>query len=169
MRIEYGNPYRYIVNQNLANQPEKTKREIILSAMKKEQTAKETMEERRNEKEAYLEAMNQQLKISGKQAKAEKEKLKVLVTCLEIARRISGGDKVPQADHQYLIKHDSALYARSIMMRFPKNDPHEYKQLSEDSDCQDKLQVCTADEAGNYEGLKNTSVHCGGAVFDVNV
>jgi len=169
MRIEYGNPYRYIVNQNLTNQPEKTKREIILPAVKKEQPAKEAMEERKNEKEAYLETMNQQLKTSGKQAKAEKEKLKIMITCLEISRRIVGGDKVPQPDHQYLMKHDSALYGRSIMMRFPKNNPHEYKQLSEDSDCQNEMQVCTSDEAGNYEGLKNTSVQCGGAMFDVNV
>ncbi|HBC98070.1 MAG TPA: hypothetical protein DC034_14930 [Clostridium sp.] len=86
------------------------------------------------EKETYVNSMKQQVNLTGEQIKAEREKLKIMLTCLEISRRITAGDKVPAADHKYLLKHDSALYARSITMRFPKNNPHEYKRISEDEE-----------------------------------
>ncbi|AFM01623.1 MULTISPECIES: hypothetical protein [Desulfitobacterium] len=169
MRIAHGNLCRNVVDQNLTRHSEETKRERILSAVKQQQSAEEAMAEQKNQQEAYLEAMNQQMKISGEQMKGEKEKLKILLTCLEISRRLAGGDKVPQADHQYLMKHDSALYARSILMRFPKHNPHEYKQLSEDSGCRDELQIGSLDGNASYQGLKDVLVQCGGAVLDVTV
>lgn len=39
---------------------------------------------------------------------------------------------MPAADHQFLLEHDPALYARSISMRLPKDDPYEYEQFSEE-------------------------------------
>lgn len=159
MRIEHGNPYRYNVDRNLTKQPEKPKNEI--------KPPEETSQEQKSEKESNLEAMNQQLNTSGKQMEAEREKLKILLNCLEISRRIAGGDKVPQADHQYLMKHDSALYARSILMRFPKNNPHEYKRLTEDKECQNKLQDEMTTES--IQQFKDTLIQCSGAVLDLNV
>ncbi|WP_312642006.1 hypothetical protein [Hydrogenoanaerobacterium sp.] len=169
MRIEHGNSYRYVVDQNMAKLHEKAKGEVVLPAVKKQQPAEVTMEERQNEKEAYLAAMGLQVETSGEQMKAEKEKLKILLTCLEISRRLAGGDKVPPADHRYLMKHDAGLYARSVMMRFPKSNPHEYKRLSKEDECQDKLQISMADEAACLEWLRDASVPAGGAVLDVNV
>ncbi|HHY26636.1 MAG TPA: hypothetical protein GX523_07785 [Desulfitobacterium dehalogenans] len=168
MRIEHGNLCRNVVDQNLTRHSEKTKRERILPAVKQQQSAEEAMAEQKNQQEVYLETMNQQMKISGEQMKGEKEKLKILLTCLEISRRLAGGDKVSQADHQYLMKHDSALYARSILMRFPKHNPHEYKQLSEDG-CRDKLQISSLDGNASCQGLKDVLVQCGGAVLDITV
>jgi len=170
MRIEHGNPYRNNVDRNLTKQLNKTKKEIVLPEVKKQQLPQETLEEQKNEKESNLEAMNQQLDTSGKQMKAEREKLKILLNCLEISRRITGGDKVPQADHQYLMKHDSSLYARSILMRFPKNNPHEYKRLSEkEKDCQNKLQDQMTGEGEGIQQFKDTLIQSSGAVLDLNV
>ena len=64
----------------------------------------------------------------------EKDQMKIMLICLEISRRIMAGDKVPLKDHKYLLKHDPGLYGKSISMRFPKSDPDEYKQLSEDEE-----------------------------------
>lgn len=115
--------------------------------MKKYELTEEDVETLRNAKEAHRVRMNELLKISVKQIKEEREKMKVMLTCLEISRRIAAGDKVPQADHQYLMKHDPALYARSIIRRFPKQNPYEYKRISEDDRCKGKPQAGAADGA----------------------
>ncbi|WP_349947085.1 hypothetical protein ABFV83_01160 [Lacrimispora sp. BS-2] len=148
MRIEHGNPYGYDVNRNLTREP---------------------LEKQKDEKESYMAAMSQQLETSGEQTKAEREKLKILLNCLEISRRIAGGDKVPPADHQYLMKHDSALYARSVMMRFPKNNPHEYKRLTQERERQSNPQDQMTNEGENFEGLKEPLIQCSGARVDVSV
>lgn len=168
MRIENSNSYLYgnhfVVGQKAMKNNEEIKSEIIPPEMKNQQPAEETMEKLQNDNTAYLEAINQQLETSGKQTKAEKEKLKVLLTCLEISRRIIGGNKVPSADHQYLMKHDLALYARSIAMRFPKNNPYEYKQLSEEDKLQDDWQIHVAQ---NHQLLKGSLVNVSGAILNV--
>lgn len=74
--------------------------------------------------------MNRQMEIAQQQTEEEQKKLETLLQCMEIFRRISGGDNVPQADHEYLLEHDSAMYARAITLRFPKQDPYDYDQLS---------------------------------------
>ena len=88
------------------------------------------------EQKLFWQPQLQQTGIYGKQIEEEKDKLKVMLTCLEISRRIVAGDTVPAADHQYLLDHDPALYARSISMRLPKDNPYEYEQISEDDDKQ---------------------------------
>lgn len=77
--------------------------------------------------------------ISQKQAKDERNKLKILITCLEISRRIISGDNVPYKDHKFLMDHDPTLYFKSISMRIPKENPYDYKRLSKDD--KDNIQV----------------------------
>jgi len=67
------------------------------------------------------------------------------------------------------MKHDSALYARSILMRFPKNNPHEYKRLSEDKERQNKLQDEMTTDGVSIQQFKDTLIQCSGAVLDLNV
>ncbi len=93
------------------------------------------------------------MKQAQERQKAEEEGLKVLMTCLEISRRIISGDRVPPKDHEYLMKHDMELYVRSITMRRYKEDPYEYKQLSEDEKS-DPLQ--TAMDAMASSGSANS-------------
>lgn len=136
MRIEYGNPY-YNAGQNSARQPEKIKVEVTPLKADKLQPSAEAAQLLKNESQNTYGQLRQQFEIAGEQTKAEKDKLEIMLTCMEIARRISGGDNVPSEDHKFLMKHDFALYARSILQRFPKSNPHEYKRLSKDEDCRD--------------------------------
>ncbi|HML38323.1 MAG TPA: hypothetical protein PKA19_13030 [Bacillota bacterium] len=113
MQIENSRAYHYVNNRQLDGT----------------QTG-ETLEKRLQEKDDCV----QQLGIMGQQMEEERGKLKQLMTCMEISRRIAGGDKVPPADHRYLREHDPALYFKSISMRFPKSNPYQYKQLSKDDE-----------------------------------
>ena len=147
MQMEISRYYSY-VDRPLDNQRERwTQGENAPSKVNQQQSAGEAMAERLKEKEAYV----QRLGITGKRMKEENEKLKNLLTCLEISRRITAGDKVPQADHQFLQKYDPALYARSIAMRFPKNNPYQYKRLSKDDECKNE---CPINAAAGVENLK---------------
>lgn len=106
MRIESINPY----NQKLIGLSKKAKAESELLGVKKS-------------------PLNEN---AGESMRSEQDAMKIRRTCLEISRRIISGDEVPQKDHKYLMKHDMELYARSISLRRHKEDPHKYKQLSED-------------------------------------
>lgn len=75
----------------------------------------------------------------AEQAGDERDELRIMLTCMEIVRRISGGDNIPSEDHKFLMKHDFALYVHSILQRFPKHNPHEYKRLSKDDGCHDGI------------------------------
>lgn len=154
MRIECGNPY-YNMSRNSAPQPEKIKVEITPLAADKPQSSAEAAQLLKCEQKASCEQLNQQLEASGEQAKDERDKLKIMLTCMEIARRIAGGDTVPPEDHKFLMKHDFALYARSVLQRFPKNNPHEYKRLSKDEDCKDALKSGFADAVESCRGLSD--------------
>lgn len=147
MRIEGIKSYQYdAANQQLIKQQEKQGFEDITDELMKEKEVKEI----------YVDSMKQQMDLTGEQMKAEREKLKIMLTCLEISRRITAGDKVPPADHRYLLKHDSGLYARSISMRFPKNNPHEYKRISQDEEREDELLFQNANESQCMDVLSNS-------------
>jgi hypothetical protein len=72
------------------------------------------------------------LKLTGNEIKETSNKQDIALKCLIISRRIMAGDKVPVEDHRFLQKHDPELYGKAILMRLPKQDPHEYKRISED-------------------------------------
>lgn len=113
MQIENSRAYHYVYDRQL-DRPQ----------------IGESLEKRLQEKDDCV----QQLGIMGQQMEEERGKLKQLMTCMEISRRIAGGDKVPPADHRYLREHDPALYFRSISMRFPKSNPYQYKQISREDE-----------------------------------
>lgn len=86
--------------------------------------------------------------ISQAQAKDEQNKIKILITCLKISRRIVSGDNVPYKDHEFLMDHDPALYFKSISMRIPKDNPYDYKRLSEDEKNDIQLDSIKIDRSG---------------------
>lgn len=164
MRIECGNPY-YNMARNSAQQPEKIKLEITPLAADKPQPSAEAQLLKNEQKTSY-EQFNQQLEVSGEQTKDERDKLEIMLTCMEIARRIAGGDNVPPEDHKFLMNHDFSLYARSTLQRFPKHNPHEYKRLSKDEDCKDALKSSFVDAIESCRGLSDILAQGIAAVLD---
>ena len=106
----------------------------------KQQFDSEKIKELLKENQDELERIKKQFENSAEDTKSSQEAMKILITCLEISRRIIAGDIVPIKDHKFLREHDPALYAKSILMRIPKKKPYKYKQLSEDDKEQNRLQ-----------------------------
>ena len=136
MGIERVNPY----NQGLIGLSKKVKAEPDLLETKKMPPDEKNMKKRIIEQEKLKKAAEQmkheraKMKQAEASMKAEQEEMKILRTCMEISRRIISGDEVPQKDHKYLMKHNMELYARAIMLRKHKENPHKYDQLSEDEE-----------------------------------
>ncbi|MCL2102420.1 MAG: hypothetical protein FWH25_00080 [Syntrophorhabdaceae bacterium] len=95
--------------------------EIAPDMMQKAKDADEEIQKMASEIKA---ALNQLENATGQED--------VRMKCLQIAMRIIKGDKVPMADHQYLMKHDPELYAKAITHRMPNENPKEHDRLSED-------------------------------------
>lgn len=76
---------------------------------------------------------------SNEEDDGEVDPLKIHIMCLEISRRIISGDKVPQSDYDFLLENDPEMYARSITMRVLKENPKEYKSLSEKAGQEDSF------------------------------
>lgn len=57
------------------------------------------------------------------------EGLKAMRRCMEIARRIMRGDKVPPEDERYLMENDPNSYKLAMAMRTPKKHPKEWKSV----------------------------------------
>lgn len=148
---------------------EKAGKEPVLPLEIAPPPAEDTLKAQQSGKELSPEAMHEQLGLLGQQMTEEQEKYKSLLLCLEIARRISGGDTVPQADHKYLREHDSALYVKAITTRFPKNNPHKYKRLSREEDHRDPPEAAKVKQLTGYESLKSLSMQSAGAALDLNL
>ncbi len=95
---------------------------------------KQELERELKKQQKMEEQLKREAEAAKKRMEAEQEALKIQMTCLKIAGRIIAGDKVPTKDHQYLVKHDSKLYGKALMMRVIKEEPKEYKQLSEEEE-----------------------------------
>lgn len=63
---------------------------------------------------------------------AMEEGLKTMRRCMEIARRIMRGDKVPPEDERYLMENDPNGFKLAMAMRRPKKHPKEWKSVLED-------------------------------------
>ena len=61
------------------------------------------------------------------------EALKTTMKCMEIARRIMRGDKVPPEDERYLMNNDPNGYKLALAMRTPKKHPKEWDSILEDA------------------------------------
>ena len=86
------------------------------------------------------------LRASG--ADEEDKGADVLVKCLTISRRIMAGDKVPQADHRYLRKHNPELYLKALLLRRPKENPIKHKQLSKKESAPEAESTLETEAAG---------------------
>ncbi|GLC90221.1 hypothetical protein [Lysinibacillus piscis] len=100
---------------------------------------RQQLEQELKRQEQQAEQLKREMEASKKQMEAEKDAFKIYTTCLEIARRITAGDKVPSKDHHYLLEHDPALYGKSLTLRIEKEDPEEYEQLSEDEESTNRM------------------------------
>lgn len=159
MRIEGGKSYHNTIDIQFIKKADISIQEEKFFNVNKQQSLDKDKDIVKliKEKEALINTQNQQRQSSRMQTKAEREKLEVMLTCLEISRRITAGDSVPKADHQYLMKHDSGLYARSISMRFPKNNPYEYDQISKEDKKQGELQIDVSKGSESIKELINSA------------
>lgn len=99
-----------------------------------------------------LEQIKMQFENCAEETKNAQKGAKILITCLKISRRIISGHIVPAKDHEYLKKHDPALYSKSILMRIPKENPKKYKRLSKDDDEQNSFQEDTLSNHASLNG-----------------
>lgn len=71
----------------------------------------------------------------SEELKAETDQLKVRRRCMEIARRIMAGKKVPPRDLQYLMEHDPEGYKMAIALRKPpKKNEKECESVLKDEE-----------------------------------
>lgn len=73
--------------------------------------------------------MGQQLETS---TKAELGPLDDLIKCMQIASRIIKGDKVPQADVNFLMEKNPKMYTSAVLMKQENKDPKKHESLLED-------------------------------------
>lgn len=78
----------------------------------------------------------QEAEAAKQQVKAIEEAAEELLKCMEIARRIADGDKVPASDERKLLEYDFKMYmsAKNLAMVNQKTDPKEYDSLWKDEE-----------------------------------
>lgn len=83
--------------------------------------------------------MLDELNGANEEVDAMSQQLKTKMKCLEIARRIMQGKKVPIKDERYLMENDPKGYQLAMAMRKPpKKDEKECKSVLDDEDEQSK-------------------------------
>lgn len=83
-----------------------------------------------------MERYNEMLKQQLESGKAEEDVFEDMAKIMEIARRISAGDKVPAADEKKLMEFNFKLYmvAKSAAMVNEKKNPKEYDSMFNDEE-----------------------------------
>lgn len=104
----------------------------------------ENMEQQRAQAEAALLSGAEQKKQSNgildmldeesPELEALSEQLKTQQRCMEIARRIMAGKRVPPQDERYLMEHDPEGYKLVMVMRDPPKDDEECESVLEDEE-----------------------------------
>lgn len=107
----------------------------------------ENMEQQRAQAEAALLSRAEQKKQSNgildmldeespesAELEALSEQLKTQQRCMEIARRIMAGKRVPPQDERYLMEHDPEGYKLAMVMRDPPKDDEECESVLEDEE-----------------------------------
>ena len=132
----------------------------------------EEMEQQVEMRTRALAQMRQQMADMAEKAEKERESERIEKLCFEIAERVFAGDKVPASDLSFLRKHDSALYARAILLRIKKRKPYEHRRLTRGSDLYDKPGTLVIKGGRNDKYLisglawKELSSHSFGPTFD---
>ena len=79
--------------------------------------------------------MLDRVNASNEEADAMAKQLKMRMKCVEIARRIMQGKKVPLKDERYLMENDPKAYQLAMALRKPpKKDEKECKSVLDDED-----------------------------------
>lgn len=93
--------------------------------------------------------------VAKQQGEAMEEYADDVAKCMEIARRLSRGDKVPASDEKKLMEYNMKIYmtAKNMGMMNMNKDRKEYDSLWEDEeeDCSDKNQPSPSETADNAE------------------
>ena len=83
--------------------------------------------------------MLDELNSANEEVDAMARQLKMRMKCMEIARRIMQGKKVPLKDERYLMENDPKGYQLAMAMRKPpKKDEKECKSVLDDEDEESK-------------------------------
>ena len=114
----------------------------------------EAMEEQRVQSEARL--------LSGakeaEELEALSEQLKVQQRCMEIARRMMAGKRVPPQDERYLMENDPKGYKLVIALRKPpKKDEKECESVLKDDEKQSSDGTAEAEGTASAEGGEASS------------
>lgn len=115
--------------------------EISQEAMDKLEKEAE-QKEKKEASAAEIEALKQELERMKENSEATEEGFKDLSKIMEIARRISRGDKVPQTDERKLMEYSNDLYqaCKAAAMLNRNRKRKEYDSLFEDEeDSTDKM------------------------------
>ena len=75
---------------------------------------------------------SEEAEAAKSQLDAMEEGLKAMRRCMEIARRIMRGDKVPPEDERYLMENDPDGFKLALAMRTPKKKPKEWESVLKD-------------------------------------
>ena len=78
-----------------------------------------------------LRKVSQQMQQAREAGEAAAEAWRIKLKALRIATRIMNGDNVPQADYDFLMEHNPALYKLALSVRIPNEDPYDHDALSE--------------------------------------
>lgn len=136
------------INKNLENKKEEEASKIGLTqeqiAMQEEDGAVAELSEFVQERLFFLEELDK----TKEQLEASEESWSEFGKMLEIARRLSKGDRVPALDEKKLMEFDRELYMKSKMMGImAKNkDAEEHESLFEDeNDIEEQVREITGD------------------------
>lgn len=129
-------PNNAFVSNSTGNNVEKSK-EVLAEIKDENNQTKETMDTLSLSDEAKkiladaeaVKDIAQQLETS---TKAELGPLDDLIKCMQIASRIIKGDKVPQADVNFLIEKNPKMYTSAVLMKQENKDPKKHESLLED-------------------------------------
>ena len=128
----------------------------------------EAMEEQRVQSEARLLSGAKEEKdgILGmldepsaeEELEALSEQLKVQQRCMEIARRMMAGKRVPPQDERYLMENDPKGYKLVIALRkLPKRDEKECESVLKDDEKQSSDETAEAEGTASAEGGEASS------------
>lgn len=119
--------------------------------------------EKQNEYQDYMDQLMEQWstkfnEIATQQnAEAEEEGFRELAKVMEVARRLSHGDIVPQSDEKKLMEFDKDLYQMAknaqMMAQIREKDREKYESLWEDEE--ETEQVDATEEADEQEAFAN--------------
>ena len=94
------------------------------------------------------------------------KQMKTMKRCMEIARRIMRGDKVPPEDMEYLMENDPNGFKLAMAMRKTKKNPKEWESVLKDDQKSEASNESSGEEAAPAESCEASSEASGGGTSD---